>query len=49
MVPLKANADEAVERGIVGTPTMFVGDEVFFGNNRLDFLHEELARIEAVE
>jgi 2-hydroxychromene-2-carboxylate isomerase len=35
---LKANTAEAVERGAFGAPTFFVGEEMFFGNDRLDFL-----------
>lgn len=33
---LKDNVDEAVARGIFGAPTMFVGDEMFWGNDRLE-------------
>lgn len=44
---LAANTDEAVERGVFGTPTIFVGDKMFFGNDRLDFVAEELARVKA--
>lgn len=32
---LKANTEEAVARGAFGSPTMFVGDEMFFGQDRL--------------
>jgi len=39
---LKANSDEAVERGAFGAPTFFVDGEMFFGNDRLDFLEERL-------
>ena len=39
---LKANVAEAVERGAFGSPTFFVGDEMFFGNDRLDFVEEAL-------
>lgn len=37
----------AAERGVFGAPTMFVGDEMFFGNDRLDFVRDALARQEA--
>lgn len=43
---LDANTDEAAERGVFGSPTIFVGDMMFFGNDRLDFVREELARLE---
>ena len=32
----------AAERGVFGSPTMFVGAEMFFGNDRLDFVAEAL-------
>lgn len=41
---LEANTNEAAERGVFGSPTIFVGDVLFFGNDRLDFVREELAR-----
>jgi 2-hydroxychromene-2-carboxylate isomerase len=40
---LRATTDEAVARGVFGAPTMFVGDEMFFGQDRLDFVREALA------
>ena len=40
---LKATTEQAVERGAFGAPTMFVGDEMFFGQDRLDFVEEALA------
>lgn len=39
---LRASTDEAVERGAFGSPTFFVGDEMFFGHDRLDYAEEEL-------
>jgi 2-hydroxychromene-2-carboxylate isomerase len=39
---LRANTDEAVARGVFGAPTMFVGTEMFFGQDRLDFVREAL-------
>jgi len=43
---LDANTAEAAERGVFGSPTIFVGEAMFFGNDRLDFVREELARLE---
>jgi 2-hydroxychromene-2-carboxylate isomerase len=40
---LRANTEEAVARGVFGAPTMFVGGEMFFGQDRLDFVREALA------
>ena len=37
---LRENTDEAVARGVFGAPTMFVGEEMFFGQDRLDFVFE---------
>lgn len=41
---LRANTDEAVSRGAFGAPTFFVGEEMFFGQDRLDFVEEALRR-----
>jgi 2-hydroxychromene-2-carboxylate isomerase len=41
---LVATTEEAVARGVFGAPTFFVGDEMFFGQDRLDFVAEALAR-----
>jgi 2-hydroxychromene-2-carboxylate isomerase len=43
---LESVTEEAVARGVFGSPTMFVRDAMFFGNDRLDFLREEVARWE---
>ncbi len=32
------------QRGAFGAPTFFVGDEMFFGHDRLDFVEAALAR-----
>ena len=39
---LRATTEEAVARGVFGAPTMFVGDALFFGQDRLDFVREAL-------
>ena len=39
---LKAITQEAVERGVFGAPTLFVGDTMFWGQDRLDFVREAL-------
>ena len=41
---LAANTETAAERGVFGSPTFIVGDDVFFGNDRLEFLEERLLR-----
>lgn len=40
---LKETTEEAVRRGVFGAPTMFVDGEMFFGQDRLDFVEEKLA------
>lgn len=37
---LVANTEEAVARGAFGAPSCFVGDQLFFGQDRLDFVRE---------
>ncbi len=39
---LIATTDEAVARGVFGAPTFFVGERMFFGQDRLDFVREAL-------
>jgi 2-hydroxychromene-2-carboxylate isomerase len=41
---LRLNTDEAVRRGVFGAPTFFVGEEMFWGNDRLMFVEEALTR-----
>jgi len=40
---LKQNTARAVERGVFGAPTFFVGDEMFWGQDRLEFVAQALA------
>ena len=40
---LIANTEEAVARGYVGAPTIVVGEKLFFGQDRLDFVRKALA------
>ena len=40
---LRANTEEAVARGVFGAPTFFVGTQMFFGQDRLDWVREALA------
>ena len=39
---LKAATQKAVDRGVFGAPTFFVGDQMFWGQDRLDFVEEAL-------
>jgi len=42
---LIATTEEAVARGVFGAPTFFVGDAMFFGQDRLDFVREALLAV----
>jgi len=42
---LRHNTERAVERGVFGAPTFFVGDEMFWGNDRFDFIEEALQKL----
>ena len=39
---LIANTNQAIDRSVFGAPTMFVGDEMYFGQDRLDFIEADL-------
>ena len=39
---LRETTEEAVARGVFGAPTLFVGDGMFFGQDRLDMVREAL-------
>jgi 2-hydroxychromene-2-carboxylate isomerase len=41
------NTEASVARGTFGSPTFFVGDEIFFGKDRLRDVEEEIARAKA--
>jgi 2-hydroxychromene-2-carboxylate isomerase len=41
---LLKNTEASVARGTFGSPTFFVGDEIFFGKDRLRDVEEEIAR-----
>jgi 2-hydroxychromene-2-carboxylate isomerase len=41
---LKAATQAAVARGVFGAPTFFVGDEMFWGQDRLDFVQQALQK-----
>ena len=41
---LIANTESAVQRGVFGSPSFFVGDELFFGKDKLRDVEEEIER-----
>jgi 2-hydroxychromene-2-carboxylate isomerase len=42
---LRANTDELIARGGFGSPTMFVGSSMFFGNDRLPLVRAALGAV----
>jgi 2-hydroxychromene-2-carboxylate isomerase len=44
---LRANAEELIRRGGFGSPTIFVGDDMYFGNDRLPLVREAVLRSRA--
>jgi len=44
---LRASSEEAVRRGAFAAPTFFVGEEMFWGNDRLDFVERALRAADA--
>lgn len=48
-VELRTTTDEAVARGAFGAPAIFVGDALFFGNDRFELIAHEVARVRAEE
>ena len=44
---LKANTEEVIARGGFGSPSMFVGDDMYFGNDRLGLLRAAILRMRA--
>ena len=41
---LKHNTSEAIQRGAFGVPTVFVGDDMYFGNDRLHLVRSAVLR-----
>ena len=41
---LRANTEEAIKRGAYGSPTMFVGDALYFGNDQLPIVAAALSQ-----
>jgi 2-hydroxychromene-2-carboxylate isomerase len=40
---LKDNTEKAVQRGVFGVPSMFIDNQLYFGQDRLDFVLEALS------
>ena len=42
---LEDNWQEARESGVIGVPTFVIDDQIFWGNDRIDFVHEHLREL----
>ena len=42
---LDADSRAAIERGVFGAPTLFVGDEMFWGNDRFELVRHYIQKI----
>ena len=41
---LERDTEEAIERGVFGVPTIFVGERMFWGNDRFELVRHYLTR-----
>jgi len=41
---LISSTNRGIERGVFGAPSMVVGNEIFWGKDRLEFVEEELMK-----
>lgn len=44
---LRANTEAAIARGAFGSPSLFVGEHLYFGNDQLPLLRQRVARLAA--
>ncbi|MFJ5162362.1 DsbA family protein [Pantoea sp. NPDC088449] len=42
LLELAKNNKSAIESGVFGAPTFYVGDEMYFGNDRIDFVRRSI-------
>ena len=42
-IEIDANTEEAISRGVFGVPAYLIGDQLFWGQDRLDFVERALA------
>ena len=42
---LEDNWQEAQESGVIGVPTFVIDDQIFWGNDRIDFVHDHLSEL----
>lgn len=46
---LNHNAQEAVDLGVIGVPTFVIGEQIFWGQDRIDFVLDELREMRAAK
>ena len=46
---LIANTENSVARGVFGSPSFFVGDELYFGKDKLAEVEEEIERHKTID
>ncbi len=46
---LQRDTQEAIERGVFGVPTIFVGDQMFWGNDRFELVRYYLQKAAGAE
>ena len=44
---LRSNVEYAADKGVFGVPTFLVGEEMFFGNDRLEFVRHALQGVQS--
>lgn len=47
LATLQHNAEEAYEDAVIGVPSFVIGEEVFWGQDRIDFVIDHLTRLRA--
>jgi len=49
LAQLEKNAQEAEEDGVIGVPSFVIGEEIFWGQDRIDFVLEHLTDLRAAK
>ncbi|MBV1789094.1 2-hydroxychromene-2-carboxylate isomerase [Marinobacterium sp. D7] len=49
LAQLERNAQEAAELGVIGVPSFVIGDQIFWGQDRIDFVLDELREMRAAK
>jgi len=49
LVQLEKNAEEASNDGVIGVPSFVIGEDIFWGQDRIDFVLEHLCELRAAK